>query len=320
MGNDRPPISKTEKSHDLSAMLIALDAQCQNCNPITPLQCINRCKAYKLKNELRRLSGTMDNPNYVKELLNALKNGTRLQILQSLVNGRCTVGQLQQELKRNGHSHSQETITAEYLRPLVAVGLAAETQDEYYATKFGGRLTERLSCFPEFAEKLPAHSECYEETLLQSLLSGPKTFEEIESVISPRIAPRTLKRLELASLVETPSVRDYVFFFRTRRDPNKEYLSSAQRKVYDEITTEGISAGRIEKRTGFSIRKTYKCLTCLKGKKLIFTRTTPKEYGLTWKGEKLASALEKLQLTVDDTWNSSQQVTRNNTIILKVGG
>ena len=68
----------------------------------------------------------------------------------------------------------------------MAVGLATEARDEYYATTFGRRITELLGCFPEFAEKLPAHSECYEETLLQSLLSGPKTFEEIETLIPPK--------------------------------------------------------------------------------------------------------------------------------------
>jgi len=208
----------------------------------------------------------MDNPNYIKELFNVLKNGTRLQILQSIVNGRCSVNQLQRELKRNGHSHSQDTLTDEYLHPLIAVGLAAEARDEYYATKFGGRLTERLACFPEYAEKLPAHSECYEETLLQSLLSGPKNFEEIEALISPKITPRTLKRLELAGLIKTPRERDYVFFFKTKRDPNKENVSAVQLKTYDAIVPEGISAGKLAKVTGISIRRTYKSLRCLKGK------------------------------------------------------
>ena len=137
----------------------------------------------------------MDNPNYIKELFNVLKNETRLHILQAIVNGRYSVSQLQQELKKTGHSHSQDTISEEYLRPLMAVGLATEARDEYYATTFGGRLTELLGNFPEFVEMLPAHSECYEETILQSLLSGPKTFEDIEALISPKIASRILKRL-----------------------------------------------------------------------------------------------------------------------------
>ena len=181
MGNVLTQTRKTVNASDMSGMLKTLDAECRNCAPISALECINRCQVYKLKNELRKLRETMDNPNYLKELFNVLKNETRLHILQAIVNGRYSVSQLQQELKKTGHTHSQDTINEEYLQPLMAVGLATEARDEYYATTFGGRLTELLEAFPEFAEMLPAHSECYEEILLQSLLSGPKTFEDIEA-------------------------------------------------------------------------------------------------------------------------------------------
>ena len=187
MSNVLTIIRKNGNNPALSGIVKSLDAECRNCAPITPLQCINRCQVYKLKNELRRLRGTMDNPDYIKELFNVLKNETRLHILQAIVKGRYSVSQLQQELKRTGHSYSQSTIGEEYLRPLMAVGLATEARDEYYASSFGGRLTELLGCFSEFAEKLPANSECYEETLLQSLLLGPKTFEGIEAVIPPKM-------------------------------------------------------------------------------------------------------------------------------------
>ena len=262
----------------------------------------------------------MENPNYLKELFNVLKNETRLIILQKIVNGRCTVYQLQQGLKKTGHGHSQDTITEEYLHPLMQVGLAAEARDEYYATKFGARLTEMLGCFPEFAEKLPTHSECYEETLLQAMQVGPKTFEEVEAVIPAIIAPRTLKRLEQSKFIETPIDRDYVFFFKTKRDPNIEKLSIVQRKVHDAIPCEGISAGKLAKAAGVPIRVCYKCIRNLKGKKLIFVRRTPKTYALTWRGKKLAPVLDRLGKVVEDTWSSSQQVAGEATIALKEGG
>jgi len=254
----------------------------------------------------------MDNPNYIKELFNVLKNETRLHILQAIVNGRYSVSQLQQELKKTGHSHSQDTISEEYLRPLMAVGLATEARDEYYATTFGGRLTELLGNFPEFVEMLPSHSECYEETILQSLLSGPKTFEDIEALISPKIASRILKRLRSAGLIETSMERDYIFFFKSKRDPDKENFTLTERRNYDAIPNEGISAGKLAKETGLSIRRTYKYLRGLKGKKLVFIRKTPKAYGLTCKGEKLASVLQELQQIVEETWSSSEQVMHGN--------
>ena len=138
---------KTENNRDLAGILKTLDSECRNCAPTSPLQCINRCQVYKLKNELRKLRETMDNPNYIKELFNVLKNETRLHILQAIVNGRYSVSQLQQELKKTGHNHSQDTINEEYLGPLMSVGLATESRDEYYATTFGGRLTELLEFF-----------------------------------------------------------------------------------------------------------------------------------------------------------------------------
>jgi len=311
MGNIQQLIQNGENL-DLLSMLKSLDAECRNCAPITPLQCITRCQVYKLKNELRKLRETMDNPNYIKDLFNVLKNETRLHILKSIVNGRYSVSQLQQELKKTGHSHSQDTINEEYLQPLMAVGLATESRDEYYATTFGGRLTQLLGALPEFAEMLPAHSECYEETLLRELLSGPKTFEDIESLISSKIASRILKRLRSAGLIETPEERDYIFFFKSKRDPSKETFANPERKIYDTIADEGISAGKLAKETGFSMRRTYKYLRALKGKKLVFLRRTPKAYGLTCKGEMLASVLQELQQIVDETWSSSQLVINSN--------
>jgi predicted transcriptional regulator len=297
-----------ERNRDLAELLLTLDAECRNCAPLTPLKCITRCNVWKLKNELRQLRETMDNPNFIKNLFNVLKNETRLHVLSAIVNGRYSVGQLQQELKKVGHPHSQGTINEEYLRPLMEVGLAAEAQDQYYATMFGARLTELLESFPEFVNVLPAHSECYEETLLSVLLAGPKTFREVEAFISPKIAARILKRLKTAELIETPEERDYVFFFKSKRDSKKETFSSTERKVYDNLSEEGISAKKIAEKTGVSLRRTYKYLRGLKGKKLVFTRKTPKAYSLTDKGEKLASILQELQNLVEEIWNSSEQV------------
>jgi len=311
MGNVLQP-TRMGENHDLASMLKTLDAECRNCAPTSPLECLTRCQVYKLKNELRKLRETMDNPNYEKELFNVLKNETRLHILKAIVNGRYSVSQLQQELKKNGYSHSQDTINEEYLQPLMAVGLATESRDEYYATTFGGRLTNLLGVFPEFAEVLPAHSECYEETLLRELLSGPKTFEQIETLISSKIASRILKRLRSVGLIETPEERDYIFFFKSKRDPSKESLGETENKVYIALPTVGISAGKLAKETGLSMRRTYKYLRGLKGKKLVFIRKTPKAYGLTTKGELLATVLTELHQIVEDAWFSSQQVISSN--------
>ncbi len=309
MGNVLQPNKNTE-NRNVNSMLKSLDFECRNCAPTSPMQCISRCQVYTLKNQLRKLQEAMSNPDYIKELYNVLKNETRLHILKAIVNGRYSVSQLQQELKKIGHSHSQDTINEEYLQPLLAVGLATESRDEYYATAFGGRLTELLVTFPEFAEMLPAHSECYEETVLCALLSGPRTFEDIEALISPKIASRILKRLRQSDLIITPEDRDYIFFFKSRRDPRKETFTETERKLYDSIPLEGISAGKLAKVNELSMRRTYKYLRGLKGKKLVFLRKTPKAYALTSKGQMLACVLTGLEHIVEETWSSTQQVIR----------
>jgi DNA-binding HxlR family transcriptional regulator len=320
MGNVLSLTQKTENNSDLFGLLKLLEEECRHCVPITPLECIQRCKVYKIKNELRRLRETMDNPNYIKDLCNVLKNETRFTIMQAIANSRCSVSKLQMKLKKTGHRHSQDTVSQEFLRPLMAVGLVTEAVDEYYLTEFGGRLAKLLECFPDFSQKLPAHSECHEETILRSMLSGPKTSEDVESLISPKIASRILKRLRLVGLIETPVARDYVFFFKSKRDPNKETFTVTQRKIYNSIVDEGISAGRLAKITGLSLRRTYTYLRGLRGKKLVYLKRTPKTYCLTSKGEKLASMLQKLQQIVEDTWESSEQVMQNTVLTIKAGG
>ncbi len=305
------PLNKpkgSDSNQDLVELLKSLGARCRACAPVNPLECVTRCNLWKVKNELRQLRDRMDDPNYIKELLNVLKNNTRIQILRTIVRGRHSVDRLQEELRRAGFSHSRDTISQEYLLPLMHVGLAAEAQEQYYATTFGGKLTEVLADFSEFVEYLPAHSECYEETLLDAMLSGPKSFDDLANYVSPKIGSRILKRLKTTGLIDAPEERDYVFFFRSKRDSGKETLAETEQKVYVSISDDGISAGRLAEKCGISLRRTYKCLRKLRGKKLVFTRKNPKLYNLTEKGLKLARAIRGLQGVVEDVWQSSWHV------------
>jgi predicted transcriptional regulator len=239
-----------------------------------------------------------------------LKNDTRLQILQAIVRRRFTLEKLQQELKKIGYLHSQDTLSEEYLRPLLDLGLAAESQEQFYATTFGGRLNTLIGNIPEFANFLPARSECYEENILRSLFSGPKTFEEIEAIVSSKIVSRILKRLKTSSLIETPEERDYIFFFRSKRDSTKEELSQTENKVYTSIAEEGTPAKKLAQKTELSLRRTYKYLRSLKGKKLVFARKTPKTYALTEKGERVAWLLDELHKLVEETFSFSEQFAK----------
>jgi len=296
----------------MAAMLKILDEKCRTCTPLTPFECISSCKTWKLKNELRRIHKTIENPDFMKNLMNTLKNDTRLHILMTIAKGHYSARKLQQEVRKAGHSCSQVTTVEEYLHPLMEVGLALEAQDQYYATTFGARLSKLIEGSANIVSLLPAQSECYEETLLKALLSGPKTFEDINGFVSRKIVPRVLRRLETLDLVETPRERAYIFFFRSKRDPAKEKFSSAKSKVYNGIPDEGISVPKLAEKTGFTIRAIYKCLRRLRGKKLVFTRKMPRTYCLTAKGEELTLLLDELYAMVEETLISSEQVFRDN--------
>ncbi|MCJ7714648.1 winged helix-turn-helix domain-containing protein [Candidatus Bathyarchaeota archaeon] len=302
---------KNEQKTELAQMLRELNRECQECAPLTPIKCISRCKTWKLKNELRKLTAKMNDPKYMKKLFNVLKNETRLHILNTSVKRRYSLDQIQQELRRVGHNHSRETLNQEYLKPLLGVGLISEIQDKYYATMLGDKITTILTNFPDFGIVLPAHSECYEEKLLRKLLDGPKTFHEIEKLLTPTIASRILKRLKGGKLVITPEEREYVFFFRTKRDPNKEILNSIEQSVYQSIPSMGFPVKKIAKKAQLSVRRVYKYLRGLKGKKLVFTRKTPKKYELTSEGKKLASIIKNLTDLVKNTWDSSIEIINN---------
>jgi len=110
-----PTTRKTENSNDLYGRLKTLEEDCRTCAPITPFECLNGCRVYKLKNELRQLREAMDNPNYIEELFNVLKNETRLCILQAIEKGNCALDRIQNELKKTGHSYCQETLIEDYL-------------------------------------------------------------------------------------------------------------------------------------------------------------------------------------------------------------
>ncbi len=304
-------LRSAQQGQNLTDILKVLDQECKNCSPVTPLECITSCNVYKLRSELRRLCETMENPNFMKDLLNVLKNDTRLAILQAINQHHCTVSRLQQELKKTGYVHSQDTIAEEYVRPLLEVGLAKESQEQFYATAFGGKLAELIENIPEFTRFLPAHSECYEEHILTGLLTGPKTFEEIEEVVPSKIVSRILKRLKTTGLIETPEDRDYIFFFRSKRNPNKESLSSTESNVYNNIQETGTCAKKLAKNSGLSLRRTYKYIRSLKGKKLVFARKSPKTYGLTEKGERLAWLLNEMHRLVEDTLSFSSQFAKH---------
>lgn len=284
----------TEEQPSLADRLRESAETCKTCSSMTPAACLSDCRVWKLKNELRRLREKLNSPAFTEKLLNVLKNNRRIETLHMLSKRRHSIDRLQQELGKSGYCHSQTTIVREYVKPLLDAGLADEGQGRYYATIFGCRVSESIQNSGRLADLLPSHSGCYEEQVLNTLLEQPRTFEDLGSLIQTRSLARVLGRLVKAGLVETVKEKDYVFYFRSKRHPGNESFSPTERRVYESIPPEGISAGRLAQKAGISLRRTYKYLRKLRGRKMIFDRRIPKTYALGPGGVRVAKLLREL--------------------------
>jgi DNA-binding transcriptional ArsR family regulator/DNA-binding PadR family transcriptional regulator len=300
--------SDAKKQQSPADMLKTLEENCRKCNPLTPITCITECKTWRMKNQLRKINEKMQKPKFLEQLLNTLKNGRRLQILDLISRQGCSVSQLQEKLTSLGYRHSQQTIVEEYVNPLIDVGLIEEDGNTYHVTVLGLKVNESVRDFPGLEKILPPHSECYEEATLYALLEGSRTYREVRTIIPPRSAARVLSRLRRTGLVETRKEKNYIFLFKTRRDSNLERLSPTGRKVYGNIASDGISAKRLSEKTGISLRRTYKYLRRLKGKKLVFTRKEPLGYVLTTEGARVAATLKRMRSLAIETQAMTAQL------------
>jgi predicted transcriptional regulator len=296
---------------DMKETLRELEQECRQCHPLSPLACVTNCSTWKLKNEYRRNFEKMKTPDFKLDLFNALKNRRRIQMLGIVLKCRCRLERLQNEMRRLGHRHSRETLLKEYLVPLMNAGLVQEEQEQYYATTFGSQVYGIVESLSEFECVLPPHSECYEEQVMQTLSQGPKSLAELQTAIGCKSIGRVLHRLQKAGLVETEPEKDYVFFFRTQRDPNMEVLSPTEEKVHLSIPEDGICAQKLAEKVQISLRRIYKYVRRLKGKKLVFARVRIRTYVLTEKGVHLAGVLESIEALVGEMVDAGERLNQN---------
>jgi predicted transcriptional regulator len=253
-------------------------------------------------------------------LFNSLKNTRRQQVLRTISNRRSSTDRIQRELRELGFHHSQQTIAQEYLAPLVTVGLAEKNSDQYRATIFGSRIVELAENLPHLVDVLPPHSECHEELVLDIVLHEPRTYEDLQSVVPEKSVARILNRLQQTGLVQTSKEREYVFFFRTKRALDETDLSPTERKVYENVPIEGLSAHKLATKSKISLRRTYKYLRKLKGKKLVFTRKKPRLYALTADGTRTALMLQAIRNLTREVLAATAELVNveNSALVLSV--
>ena len=279
-------------NENLAEALKQAENYCQNCKVISPMICIQKCEIWKAKNELLEINKILRESNHPSELFNALKNKRRLRIMNVLSKRTYSIRELQDYLKKNGYYHSKRTIINEYLEPLLKVGLGKKYGNRYSLTLYGRKFHDILSKFND-EKMLPPHSQCYEESILMHLTNEPKSYDELAELVTHKSLSRTLKRLREAGLLTKSQSSNYVFYFKTKKEPNVTF-SPTEKKVYEAIPETGISARALSKEAGISIRRTYKYLRRLTKKRLVFTRKRPRTYELTSSGREIAACLEEM--------------------------
>lgn len=289
----------------LGQTLERMSEECRDCCPSSPLKCISGCSIWKLKNELRKIHTIVIQEKYENTLFNTLKNKRRLKILETLTERTLSIHQLQKELKRHNWHHSQRTIMNEYIGPLVAAGLVTSNSSRYKTTIFGHRLNRLLTDFHGIQNILPPRSSCYEEEIIKTLYEKPRTHAELRSIMSTESLSRVLKRLLETKLLMKNDEKHYIFYFKTRRDPQQEKLSPTEERVYNNVPEEGGTAQKLAQETNITLRRTYKYLSKLRGKKLVFRRKRPKTYKLTSEGRKVAELLSKIQALLTELAQTS---------------
>jgi predicted transcriptional regulator len=305
------PTLAPENRTNLNEVVNTLEEKCNKCKPLTALTCVAECRTWKLKNQLRNMHEKISKPDFTENLLNTLKNQRRLKILDIMSRQSYSISKVQEKMSSLGYKHSQQTIMEEYVAPLIEAGLIAQGQNPYNLTLFGCRVNGLVKDFPDLEEILPPHSECYEEGALDSLLERPRTCQDMRKVIPVKSVGRVLSRLQKSTLVQTSKEKNYIFFFRTKRNALLERLSPTEDRVFQNIPDEGIYAAKLSTRSGISLRRTYKYVRKLKGKKLVFERRKPLIYSLTDRGVRVASMLKNLRNLVAETQDATKQFLKD---------
>ncbi|RLI42859.1 hypothetical protein DRO69_09925 [Candidatus Bathyarchaeota archaeon] len=285
-------------SENLAEVFKQAESHCQSCRVISPMMCIQKCEIWKAKNELLEMNKLLRESNHARKLFNAIKNKRRLKIMEALSKRAYTIEELQEYLKKNGYYHSQRTISNEYLKPLLRVGLIKKDGNKYRQTLYGRKFYGILSKLNN-KKILPSHSQCYEESILMHLLDGPKSYDELAESVTQKSLSRILKRLREGGMIAKSQSSNYVFYFKTKKEPNVTF-SPTEKRIYQAIPEAGTSARALSEEVGISLRRTYKYIRRLTKKRLIFARKRPRTYELTSLGREIAACLKEISKLISN--------------------
>lgn len=269
--------------------LLMMEEKCKECSIITPMMCMEQCETWRVKKELRETMQKLSKENHWAKLLNSLKNRRRLIILNLLRRRPISIESLQKGLKDSGFNHSQKTIQ-QYLKSLFDTGLILKTNEQIGLTLYGIKIIDLINKY-RFEGQLPVNSSGDEERVLISLFESDKTRRNLKQTVNLNSLSRILKRLLKLHLIQNDSSSDRIFYFRSKRPTYMENISPTQKRICKAIPKVGISARDVSKSVGINLRRTYKYLRNLRGRKLVFRREVPHKFKLTEKGREVAEFL-----------------------------
>ena len=243
------------------------------------------------------------------------KNERRQKILEALSEHPRSLKGLQEYLKSKGNYHSQQTISKGYIEPLIKIGLVKKDGIKYRLTLYGQKFLDISNRF-NIRNPLPSNSNCYEESLLKDLKMGPKSYADLIFTATPKSLSRSLRRLTKNGLVKKSEDPNYVFYFKTKKIPKKEF-SPTEKRIYEVIPEAGISARKLSQKVGINLRRTYKYLRRLRKRRLVFTRKKSKTYELTTLGTRLTNFLEETEKLITETTKASACLIKNSVTFIE---
>jgi predicted transcriptional regulator len=290
----------------LQQTLQMMEERCKECSIITPMTCIEQCETWRVKKELHETMQKLSKENHWTQLLNSLKNRRRLTILNLLKRRPISLKNLQKGLKNSGFNHSQKTIQ-QYLKSLFDTGLIMKANEKISLTLYGTKITDLINKY-RFEGQLPVNSNGDEERMLISLFESDKTRHNLKQIVNSNSVSRILKRLLKLHLIQNNSSSDRIFYFRSKRPTYLENISPTQKRICKAIPKVGISTRDLSKSVGINLRRTYKYLRNLRGRKLVFRREVPHTFKLTTKGRELAKFLieiSQIEENISNFWTQS---------------
>jgi len=288
------PVRNVSAASYLSETLKKAETYCKDCKTSSPMVCVERCDVWRVKNEIMSVRQKTGEKGHTQRLLNTIKNPRRLKLLDALCEQPRTLRDMQRYLKQFGFHHSRSTISRAYVKPLINAGLVQEDNASRFKATFYGRKVHDLVHVIGREASLPIHSCCYEETVVKKLMTKPRTFDELAESVPRKSLARILMRLRTRGLLNEGLHGEYVFYNKIKGKP-KASLSPTEKRIFDIIPLDGISARQLSAQAKITLRRTYKYLRRLREKKLVFALKKPRTYSLTTQGRETAALLDEVE-------------------------